>query len=601
MSDPRQVIADAMGHANAGRLAKARDLLTRALAKQPGHPGLNQVMALVAGREGQHDRAMYHIDRAIASDPAHAGLWHTKGLLLTNTPRRAEALKALQRCVEIDPSFAQGWEHLGTLLADMDRPTQAEVALGHAINNAPDAPVLPGAALAYARVVSHLGRAPEAITMLRRALTHTPQHLGLQAALCMQLNYDDSATPDAIAREHRRLGEMLPNPSPPLSRQPIAGRVLRIGLLSADFRTHSVMDFLRPLVEQWGAQPLASVQGSSPRSTWLAAYSLGTARDDTTAWFESRVDTWHACATASDDAIEALIRRDELDVLIDLMGLSSSPRLAVLARQPAPIVLTAIGYPNTTGIPGVTHRLVDSITDPLGAEAFASERLLRLDPCFLCYSPPIDAPAPRLESGDRITFGSFNNLAKLTPSTLNLWSRVLNAVPGSRLLLKARGLDDPGTRTTLTQRCERAGVAADRLVLEPPRPARSDHLDTYSIVHIALDPTPYAGTTTTCEALWMGVPVVTRPGQAHASRVGASLLSAVGGLNDLIAKSDDDFVRIAASLAADRNRLNTLRSDLRSRMATSPLCDAKSYASRLYQALVLACAPGDSRIDARPA
>jgi predicted O-linked N-acetylglucosamine transferase (SPINDLY family) len=283
-----------------------------------------------------------------------------------------------------------------------------------------------------------------------------------------------------------------------------------------------------------------------------------------------------------DAALDALVRRERVDALLELNGHTGDNRLPALARKPAPLLVTAIGYPDTTGVPAIDLRLVDSTTDPPGAEAACTERLLRLDPCFLCYTPPDEAPAPAPPPETAApTFGSFNNASKLVPRTVALWAKVLRAAPGSRLLLKSIGLEDASIRAAVTRRFAAEGIDASRLELRDARLDRAEHLALYGQVHVALDPTPYNGTTTTCEALWMGVPVVTLPGVRHASRVSASLLGAAG-FPQWIAADEATFVRLATGLAADRPALAALRTSMRDTLRASPLLDAPAYARRLF-------------------
>ena len=298
-----------------------------------------------------------------------------------------------------------------------------------------------------------------------------------------------------------------------------------------------------------------------------------------------------------DDAtLDALIRTERIDVLLELAGHTTGHRLAAIARKPAPVIVTAIGYPDTTGLPAVDARLVDSITDPSGTEERCTECLVRLDPCFLCYTPPDEAPEPRMPAADApITFGSFNNASKIGPSTIRLWARVLAAVPEARLLVKSAGLSDRVTRGSLLQAFAAEGIDAARIDALDLTAGRREHLEAYARVHVALDTTPYNGTTTTCEALWMGVPVITTLGDRHAARVSASLLHAVGH-PEWVAKDAADFARIGAALAADRAGLARMRSSLRTRMQASPLCDRAAYGERFHRAVracwALACGAG---------
>jgi predicted O-linked N-acetylglucosamine transferase (SPINDLY family) len=249
--------------------------------------------------------------------------------------------------------------------------------------------------------------------------------------------------------------------------------------------------------------------------------------------------------------------------------------------------VTYLGYPSTTAIPNFGWRFVDAITDPPGAEDSATERLVRLDKSFLCYRPPADAPEPSqgpAASGQPITFGSFNAPMKIGTGTLDAWARVLREVPGSRLLLKGRPFGDAGVRRRVQDELAGRGIDAQRIEFALWTPTIRDHLACYSRVDVALDTFPYNGTTTTCEALWMGVPVVTLEGRMHAGRVGASLLTAVGK-PELIARTTDEYVALAARLARDPGRLASLRFSLREKMATSPLRDETGHAARFEAAL----------------
>jgi protein O-GlcNAc transferase len=402
--------------------------------------------------------------------------------------------------------------------------------------------------------------------------------------------------PAVIARWHKEYGQAISATVARASLRPASGPSasrdkLRVGLLSPDLRRHSVAYFIRPLFMHLDTQQFE-----------LHAYHLWAAEDEVSDELRAGCARWTNIARRTDEEIIAILLHDDLDILLDLGGLTSGSRPRVLAAKPAPCVISYCGYPDTTGIPGVDVRVVDALTDPLdvGAPTFdarCTEKLIRLDPCFLCYTPPADAPdvAPRV-SGASIRFGSFNAVRKLNLETCKLWARVLDAVPGSTLTLKWGDLQDPGVRLALEQQLERAGLLGRTQILPRTESTRA-HLSLYHDIDIALDTFPYHGTTTTCEALWMGVPVVTRVGDLHVSRVGLSLLTQVG-LSDLAASTDDQYVLKAASLANDAIRLSRLRAELRDRMRASPLCDDVRWTRRFEEVLVR-CAgqPGNYRFD----
>jgi predicted O-linked N-acetylglucosamine transferase (SPINDLY family) len=366
-------------------------------------------------------------------------------------------------------------------------------------------------------------------------------------------------------------------------------RRLRIGYVSADFRSHSVASFIEPVIA-----------GHDRGAVEVVCYSDAIA-DAVTERIrnEARPDGWCETRAFSDAALAEKIADDEIDVLIDLAGHTAGNRLLCFARRPAPVQVTYCGYPNTTGLAAMGWRLTDDIADPpVPADGAVSadgagpsdrhcvERLWRLPHGFLCFRPDPDAgvpsPAPVLAE-DRITFGSFNNLAKLGPDVLDLWAAVLKTTPWSRILLKARALSDTEVAGSMRQAFADRGIDPERVEIAPYAASPREHLALYRRVDIALDPFPYNGTTTTCEALWMGVPVVTLRGSAHAGRVGASLLHRVD-CDELVAESAEDYLRITSRLAGERDRLVALRSNLRQRMAESPLTNPAIIARDLEAA-----------------
>jgi predicted O-linked N-acetylglucosamine transferase (SPINDLY family) len=348
----------------------------------------------------------------------------------------------------------------------------------------------------------------------------------------------------------------------------IPDRRLRIGYVSPDFRAHSVASFLEPVLARHDTDNFDVV-----------CYAQVAHPDRTTERLRQLAGHWRDTCAQSDEQVANMIRQDRIDILVDLAGHTRNNRLTVFTHRPAPIQLTYLGYPNTTGLPQIDYRLTDALADPPEADALHTERLVRLPRGFLCYSAPQDAPAvsplPATAVG-HITFGSLNNLAKVNEQVVELWARVLHAVPGAQLLLKGKALCDQATAGRFVEMFARHRIPADRLRLASWAATRAQHLTTYAQVDIALDPFPYNGTTTTCEALWMGVPVVALAGDRHAARVGVSILTHVG-LREFIATTPDDYVRTAAGLAADRARLVALRASLRRRMADSPLCDGAAF------------------------
>jgi protein O-GlcNAc transferase len=350
-------------------------------------------------------------------------------------------------------------------------------------------------------------------------------------------------------------------------------RPLRIGFVSGDLRAHSVAWFLRPLLRHLDRDRLA-----------VFAYSNGRSSDAVTEALRRETHAWREIAGRTDEQVAASIREDRIDVLVDLSGHTGDNRLGVFRRSPAPVAITWLGYPNTTGIREIGWRIVDPLTDPEGADRYATEALLRIAAPFLCFDRDSVAIDQRRRPSRPLTFGSFNNTAKLSDRCLALWTRVLAEVSGSRLLLKSRAFEDEAFRVATLDRFAKCGLEASRIDLRGFSKHVTEHHLAYADVDIALDTYPYHGTTTTCEALWNGVPVVSRIGEVHRARVGKTILHAVG-LTDLACDDDDSFVAAAAELAANASRREALHLGLRGRMRASPLCDAEGFARRFEAAI----------------
>lgn len=471
------------------------------------------------------------------------------------------------------PDFAPAWAVLGEAALERARPASAEAAFARGLAISPDAALWTKRALA----LQGQGLAQAARDAFDQARVLAPGDMAIASAALFADHYDPIGSPaEALAR-----ARAWPNPAPgaarPAPHDPDPERRLRVAYASPDFANHSCSYFLAPLL---AAHDRAQVQ--------IFAYSDVAIPDGITAAFRGLDLVWRDMAGKSDGDFLAQAREDGIDILVDCAGHTTGNRMGAFARRGAPVQVTWLGYPGTTGLDVFDARLVDSETDPDGASA--SEPLIRVPGGFLAYLPPPYAPAPGPPPFSRkgyATFGSFNNLPKLNPGTLELWARAVARVPEARLLIKARGLDEAPTAERVRGHLARAGLPPERVELRGFVDGVAAHIALYGTVDIALDPTPYNGTTTTCEALWMGVPVLTLAGDRHAGRVGASLLTQAG-LADLVARAPDEFVARAASLASDRARLSDLRAGLRARLSASPLCDGRRLAREfetVYRAL----------------
>lgn len=418
------------------------------------------------------------------------------------------------------------------------------------------------------------------LDVMSRTQFLAPDSFTLHATRLMYLNYSPSRSRESISQEHFSFGQRFERELPLLS-QDYADRSidpekrLRIGFVSPDFRAHSVAYFARPFFDAFDRDRFDVV-----------GYAHVPNEDAITADLRNAVTDWRNIVGLDSQQTADQIRKDRIDILVDLAGLTKDTKLLAFTARPAPVQMTYIGYPNTTGIPQIDYRITDSITDPDGVDDDYTETLIRLPGCFLCYAIPNHAPAVEpspVEHRDYITFGSFNNLAKINPEVIKLWADVLSAVPQSKLLLKGTSSNDPVAQNEIRSQLANHGASPNRVAFAEFRATPASHLALYNDVDIALDTFPYNGTTTTCEALWMGVPVVTLKGDRHSSRVGASLLTAIG-FEAGIAESHDEYVTTARLMAENRSILKTARRTLRDTVYASPLCDNQSHARTLEEA-----------------
>jgi len=514
------------------------------------------------------DEAIASFRQAIRLKPdlveAHSNL----GCALTFIAQFEEAITACRQAIQINPGFADAHCNLGKAFKDTGQFDQAMPRYREAIRLKPD---FTDAHNGLGNTLHDLGRLDEAIAAYRQSIEIKPNDSDAHGNLLFSLNFLPDIDAETILAEHRAWSDRHARPlmnariQHPNERAP--DRRLRIGYVSPDFRRHSVGYFFIPLLDHHDRQNFE-----------IFCYANVFNPDDMTERMKRSSDSWRSIVIDNDDAVANMIRSDGIDILVDLSGHTAGGRLRVFARKPAPIQITYLGYPNTTGMTAIDYRLTDDLADPPGSTDHLNvEKLWRLPGCAWCYEPPEDAPDVQTRENGCITFGCFNAFAKINSRLVAIWAQLLKSTPGSRLLLKSAGAGETSARQRLTGEFAKHDIPGERIemlgrVADPRR-----HLELYHRVNVALDTHPYHGTTTTCEALWMGVPVVSVAGQTHVSRVGVSLLNSVG-LPELIAHSADEYVSIAAGLANDWPRLAELRRTLRSRMRTSPLMDAPRFA-----------------------
>ncbi len=520
-----------------GSYPEAASRLTALCTKLPRDPDLYGALGRACTHLGRLDDAVASYRRAVKLLPRHWKPHADLAWALHLVGREEEAVDQGREAARIEPDRADLWDNLGIYLCAQ-------------------------------------GRIDEAIDHHRRALERDPGFYRARSNLLLTLHYQNEVDPAALLAEHRTWGERhtLPSPHPPHRNRPDPDRRLRVAYLSADLRTHSVAYFLEPILTH-----------HDPEEIEVWCYSTRPGGDATTARLQDGGHRWRGLAGQPAEAIARQIHADRVDILVELGGHTSSEILRACSLGPAPVQVTYLGYPDTTGVPAIDYRLVDGTTDPPGSDRWATEELVRLPGCFLCYQPSPEAPEPApLPAGRKghVSFGSFNNLAKINEGVIALWAEVVLAVPGARLLVKNPSLDDPATRDRYARLFQEHGLSARQVELRGRLDRVADHLALYGEVDIALDTFPYNGTTTTCEALWQGVPVVTLAGTPHMARVGASLLQEAG-LEEWVAERPQDYVATAVRWAADLDRLAHLRATLRERLRNFPLLDGDDFTRRL--------------------
>lgn len=558
-----------------GRDAEALAAFDRAIATRSPLAEAHHQRGNVLKRLGQLQEAIGSLRTATKLAPRNAVCWLNLGAACLDAGFASDAVAALRQAITLEPQRAEGQNILGVALQSAGEFAAARAAFEEALRLRPE---LAGAWNNLARLDKAEGRLQDAVAHFRKAIAVTPNPTD-HSNLLLALNYLADLPPEESLAEHRCWNALHAEPFTSAARRTTPSytpsRRLRIGYLSPDFGYHAVACFIGPIL---AAHDRDRVE--------VFCYANVAAPDAGTARLQALAEHWRDISQLDDEAAATQVRADGIDLLIDLAGHTAHHRLLVLARRPAPVQATWIGYPNTTGLRAIDYRITDPITDPPGqTDALHVEKLVRLPTGFLCYAPDPSAPPvnPPPGAAAPITFGCFNNFAKVTPHVIRVWADILRRLPESKLYLKSRGLSDRAVADRIRAEFAAAGVSADRVQCNGTELPVAEHLSLYHGIDIGLDPFPYNGTTTTCEALWMGVPVLTLAGRVHAGRVGASLLSQLG-LEEWIATSVDDYIARAVSAGQDPARLAVLRSTLRERMRTSPLCDAPGFTRRFEAA-----------------
>ena len=606
-----------IAHQQAGRLAEARAIYEQVLAREPRHADALHLLGIISVQEGNFESGIDLITRAIEiaqhvveyrlslinvcldAGRTVEAIEHCKQAIevarIRSLPRftadlgdillqignaflqsgdRVHGMDALAAAASIRPPIAAAFNDFGAALRDIGRLDESIEILRDGLKVAPAISEIHNN---LGNTLKDQGRPDEAIAAFREAIRLQPANATAHQNLLFAMHLSPSTSAEAIAAEHRAWGERHADPltraARPHAKASCCDR-LRIGYVSPDFRDHPVGRFLLPALSHHDHDAFDAVCYSN----WHGPADAMTQR------FASCASAWRNVARMNDEQLAEQIRADGIHILVDVAGHSVSNRLGVFARKPAPVQITWLGYPDTTGMSAMDWRITDAHADPPGmTEALHVEKLIRMPTTAWCLEPPADAPRTARDTHDGITFGSFNSLSKLNNDLLRIWAKLLEQTPGASMLIKGVGLAGEQTRGRLLNTFAACGIDPSRIELLTPTKSYADHLALYRRVDVALDAYPYHGTTTTCEALWMGVPVVTLAGRTHVSRVGVSLLSNAG-LGEMVATTPEQYVSIASELARDVIKRNELRSTLRDRLRASPITDARKFACEIEDA-----------------
>jgi protein O-GlcNAc transferase len=591
-----------------GKLEEAQKYFQQAITVNPQNANAIHNMATTLEKQKKYEEAIQYYQRLLVLKPAAADVYLSLGNLFYLTKNSEEAKKCYQKILELKPDDTEMLSRLGRIYLEQAQFEKAMKYYSRLLSIRPDAYsyaniaiTFQGAgqfeqAIAYhkkaleiqpdifhclndlAIIYKSMGQLKKSIHYLKAAIDVAPDNHTLRNNLLGTMIYTGFVLPEEIAHVARKFGEHIANP---LLRQRLLlnkknhKRKLRIGYVSPDFRSHSVSFFIEPLLKMHNRKDFE-----------VFAYAYLNKEDQVTERLRKQVDHWRDIRFMNADTAADLIEKDQIDILVDLAGHTAYNSLLVFAHKPAPIQLTWLGWPATTGIKAMDYRITDVYAEPDGmTEHLNTETLWRLPEIFCCYQPHENSPAvidhSPFEDNGYITFGCFNNFSKITDDVLKIWSQIMAQVPEARLMLEIAEINEPILRTDVEERMHHAGIPLQRVILEPRKPSNQYIL--YNKIDIALDPFPCVGGTTSMDTLWMGVPFVTLAGRHFASRMGVSILTNAG-MPELIAQNTDEYIDIAVKLANDKERLKKLRHGLRERVQASPLMDQERFTRNMEAA-----------------
>ena len=534
-------------------------------------------------QQGQSGRAIECFRQAVAKGPNNAICHYQLAFILAKSNATSEAISHYTTAIKLNPRYTEAYNNLGNLYRILNQLDKAEKCFVKALKLAPNN------ALIHNNLgnLKHPVNAVEAAAHFRNAIELEPDYVEAHSNLLVSLNYLPDITKEALFKEHCRYAaahenRQAANALPPIT---ISGlpRRLKVGYISPDFRQHPIAHFIEP------------VYANHDRNNFeIFSYYNHTKQDYWTDRLKGLSQHWHDISGVRDSMVASLIRKDEIDILVDLSGHTANNRLQVFMHRPAPVQVSWLGYPCTSGLSSIDYYITDGIADTHDDQRWYTERLEFMKTGFSCYSPPQNAPeildAPAIRN-KYVTFGSLNLISKINSGVLDLWCRLLHEVEGSEIYILRNQLKDALAEKILHEFTCR-GISQSRVLLKENAGEGIHYLHAYNSFDILLDTFPWNGHTTACESLWMGVPVICMAGDRHAGRLCSSVLHQIGH-PEFIARDNDDYIQIAKNIAVDIHSLQELRITLRNKMQKSALCDGKTFTlelERLYLKMADECA-----------
>ena len=549
-----------------GDFESAGDIYRQILDVEPNHPDTCQAYGILCCQTGDYPSGSVYLARAAQLMPDNPDVHSNLGNALRVLEQFVDGAMMCRRAIELNPKHPGAWSNLSACLRMTGEIQEAESAAAQALKLAPD---FPEARINRACALQSLGRLDLAVEEFEKAVKAAPGNLYAWNCYLFALQYSDRHNAADLWTAAKKFGvHMGPNVA-----RPKRETLRRVGFLSGDFCQHPVGLFLEPLLENWD---------HSRHEIYL--YSNKPDDDEVTERLKKHIDGWRPIHAMGDEAAFDLIQKDEIDLLVDLSGHTAKNRVRLVSMKPAAVQASWLGYSATTGLNQVDWMIGDPWVTPVGQEKNYSERVYRLPNSFLSFSPPLFAPSScRIAPHEGVRFASFNNPAKISDASVAIWSSVLNAVPDSVLVLKYRSFGDEEVREAFRAKFARHKIGPERLEFHGWLPP-SEHFLLYETIDLALDTFPYTGATTTVEALWMGVPVVTMTGDRYVSGMAASVLSSAG-CGDWVTGSRAEFLEKCVELVSDGEGLSTFRKTLRSQLLASPLMNHPQFASDFQNGL----------------